>query len=84
MGSANDTVATIVALLRRTMVDRSVESDTDLIETAMFDSASLMELFVLLESEFDIEITAADLDLERFRTIERIAAFVDAKRAGGR
>ncbi|NEW69768.1 aldehyde dehydrogenase family protein [Streptomyces rhizosphaericus] len=52
---------------------------TDLIEAGLLDSIGFMNLFVAMEKEFGIGVTAADLSPDSFRTVERIAAFVAAK-----
>lgn len=52
----------------------------DFVDAGVIDSADFMELFALLEQEFGIAIDASDLALENFRTIDRITAFVEAKR----
>lgn len=48
----------------------------DLIERSVLDSLALIELIAAIEREFGIEIPLDDLDVERFRTLERIAALV--------
>ncbi|HWD72568.1 MAG TPA: phosphopantetheine-binding protein [Actinomycetota bacterium] len=49
---------------------------TDLITGGLLDSLALVELLVQLEEEFDIRIAFDRLDLEDFRTIKRIVAFI--------
>jgi D-alanine--poly(phosphoribitol) ligase subunit 2 len=50
--------------------------DTDLIAGGLLDSLALVELLVELEEEFDVRIAVDHLDLEDFRTIKRIVAFI--------
>ncbi|MBB4661669.1 acyl carrier protein [Conexibacter arvalis] len=50
--------------------------DTDLIETGLLDSLALVTLITELEREFGFQLPLDDFDVERFRTVERIAAFV--------
>jgi acyl carrier protein len=50
-------------------------ADADLIERGLLDSLTLIELLHAIEQEFRIEIPL-ELDIERFRTIERLAEFV--------
>jgi len=51
-------------------------SDTDLFEAGVLDSLAFVELLVQLEREFGVVVAAADIEVEHFRTIERIACFV--------
>ena len=50
--------------------------DTDLIATGMLDSLALVDLLVQLESEFKIKINLDDLEIDNFRSILNIAAFI--------
>jgi methoxymalonate biosynthesis acyl carrier protein len=56
--------------------------DTDLIETSQLDSLVLVELLLLLEKEFDIDVVVAELDIDDFRTVRTIGAFVTRLRTG--
>jgi acyl carrier protein len=57
------------------------DDDTDLIAAGLIDSLALVELLLALEQQIGIEIPLEMLDIERFRTIERLAALVDECRA---
>ncbi|GAA4671271.1 acyl carrier protein [Phytohabitans rumicis] len=46
------------------------------------NSLFAIELVVFVEQRFDLEVEVADLDLDHFRTISRLTAFVLAKTAG--
>ena len=52
------------------------DDDTDLIAAGLIDSLALVELLLALEQQNGIEIPLEMLDIERFRTIERLAALV--------
>jgi methoxymalonate biosynthesis acyl carrier protein len=56
--------------------------ETDLIDEGLLDSLVLVELLVELEQQFDIEVMVAELELDDFRTVRSIAAFVTRVRAG--
>jgi D-alanine--poly(phosphoribitol) ligase subunit 2 len=56
--------------------------DTDLIEGGLLDSLALVELLFALEREFDVTIALEELDIDSFRTVNRIAQFVDGARPG--
>ena len=54
-----------------------VESvQTDLLEAGLLDSVSFVALLVRLESRYRVEVPLEDLDMEHFRTIEKISAYV--------
>ena len=49
---------------------------TDLIETGILDSLKFVDLLLHLEQKFGIHIDMSDLDLDNFRSIEKIAEFL--------
>ena len=54
-----------------------VESvETDLLEQELLDSLSFVQLLVRLESRYCVEVPLDELDMERFRTIEKISAYI--------
>ena len=55
-------------------------ADTDLMEAGFLDSMSLVNLLTHLESDFGFRIRADDLELDDFRSVERIARFVAAQK----
>ncbi|HEV8702652.1 MAG TPA: acyl carrier protein [Candidatus Polarisedimenticolia bacterium] len=54
--------------------------ETDLFEAGALDSMAFVELLAQLEREFGIVVSLQDLEMDNFRTIERIAGFVAARR----
>ncbi len=55
--------------------------DTDLMETGLLDSLTLVELMASLEEKFGISISFDDIELDNFRSVERIADFVVAQQS---
>jgi acyl carrier protein len=53
--------------------------ETDLIETGLVDSLIFVEFLAQLEEGFGIHLSLEDLEIDRFRTIARIASFVATK-----
>ena len=51
-------------------------NDIDLIDGGLLDSLMLVDLLVKLEQEFQITVAMDKLDLEDFRTVERIGDYV--------
>jgi D-alanine--poly(phosphoribitol) ligase subunit 2 len=50
--------------------------DTDLVETGLLDSLALVELLFAIEQRFGVDLALGELDIENFRSVERIAAFL--------
>lgn len=69
----------VAAILTDRLRIEGVTDSTDLFAAAAIDSLGLVELLVSLEEEFGISIDGDDLDLDRFRSIASIAAFVSSK-----
>jgi acyl carrier protein len=55
--------------------------DLSLLESDLMDSTGILELVEFLEAEFGVSIADADITPDNLDTIDRIAAFVDAKAA---
>ncbi len=51
--------------------------DTDLLETGILDSITLVELIMHIEETFGITITLKDIEFDRLRSVARIAELVD-------
>jgi acyl carrier protein len=71
----------LLAYLRTNIADAcSLEPTTDLLASGMLDSLLVADLFVFLETRLGVELSAADVSPQHFRSIERLAALVAAKR----
>lgn len=55
--------------------------DLPLVENYVLDSLDMLSLVPLVEKEFGVTVADEDVVLDNFGTIERIAAYVDARRA---
>jgi len=55
------------------------ETDADLFEAGVLDSLAFVELLLHVEREFGVTVAVDDLQVENFRSIDRIAAFVTAR-----
>lgn len=71
-----DTTARITDLIRDRLSVEVPAADTDLIESGLLDSLALVMLITALEEAFACELPLDDFDLERFRSVERIAEFL--------
>jgi acyl carrier protein len=49
---------------------------TDLFETGVLDSLAFVELVLSLEREFGLKVRLEQVEIDNFRSVERIAAFL--------
>jgi acyl carrier protein len=77
------TEAEVVARIQRIFVQTlnvaPPAPETDIIETALLDSLALVTLLFGIEEEFGKQIPLESLEIDDFRTIERIARLIDAQ-----
>jgi acyl carrier protein len=50
--------------------------ETDLVESGLLDSLTLVELFLSLEQEFGVRVSLDDLAIDSFRSVASIAQFI--------
>jgi acyl carrier protein len=63
-------------------LDREVDSvEEDLFDSGLLDSMTFVELLARLEDEFGITFRLQDLELDSFRSVRAIAAWLRAARA---
>jgi acyl carrier protein len=74
-----DVRARISEIIRDRLNAEVPNEETDLIESGMLDSLALVMLIAALEEVFACELLLDDFDLERFRSVERIAAHLQAR-----
>jgi acyl carrier protein len=55
-------------------------TDTDLVATARLDSVAMVELLLEIERRFGVRVAMEDLEIDHFRSLAAIAAFVAARR----
>jgi D-alanine--poly(phosphoribitol) ligase subunit 2 len=60
------------------LLRKGVTPSTDLLESGLLDSMSFVELLLNLEQRFGYTPNLAELDLEHFRSINKIAELVSA------
>ena len=54
-------------------------ADTDLMETGLLDSLTLVELMSSLEEQFGVRISFDEIEIDNFRSARRIAEFVNRR-----
>ena len=83
--TAETSTATRVSTLMRDRLHITVaDRTTNLIETGLIDSMSLVELFMAFEEEFGFDAADDDLNLDDFLTLDSITAFVERHLAARR
>jgi acyl carrier protein len=74
--------AEITALFTRDLNVEVPSPDTDLLETGRLDSVGMVELLIRLEERFGIRIPLENLEIDHFRSVAAIAAFILAQSNG--
>jgi acyl carrier protein len=66
----------VMDLMDRRLSLEVSDADLDLFETGQVDSLAFVILLESLEQEFDLKIAVEDFEVDDFRTVRSIAAFV--------
>ena len=77
-----DSVERVRLLVQEVLTIDALSSDTDLFESRLIDSLGLVSLIAEVEEQIEITIELAELDLDHFRSVDRIAEFVTATTTG--
>lgn len=77
--SVEQNKALIKAFLARAFRGHKVQDDEDIFALGFVSSLFAMELVIFVEKTFGITIENEDLDLENFRTVSALAAFIERK-----
>jgi methoxymalonate biosynthesis acyl carrier protein len=78
-----DTKAKIRDFLSRFFRGADLRDDDDIFSTGFFNSLFAMQLVLFLEEEFDIVVDDIDLEMDKFKTINRMEKLVREKRISG-
>lgn len=71
-----------ISSLLKDKVNLEVPSpETDLLESGLLDSLTLVELMTQLETEFEIRISFEDIELDHFHTVVSMANFIEHRTA---
>ncbi len=54
-------------------------AETDLISEEILDSVALVNLMFLIERHWGVKVTPEKMELERFRTVSNMAAFIESE-----
>jgi acyl carrier protein len=71
----------LLAHLRGSLADpEDVDGATDLLALGVLDSLMVADLFVFIETKLDVVLSATDITPHNFRSVQRLAELVAAKR----
>ncbi|HKQ75614.1 MAG TPA: acyl carrier protein [Blastocatellia bacterium] len=69
----------IIHLLSERVHVEAPSADTDLMESGLLDSLTLVELMSTLEEQFGVHISFDEVEIDNFRSARRIAEFVNQR-----
>jgi len=69
----------IIHLLSERVHVEAPSADTDLMESGLLDSLTLVELMSSLEELFGVHISFDEIEIDNFRSARRIAEFVNQR-----
>ena len=68
----------VLSVLMQTRSDVDFEKETQLIDDGILDSFDIIQIVSDLNEEFDLDITADELEPENFNTLDAITALVES------
>jgi D-alanine--poly(phosphoribitol) ligase subunit 2 len=74
--TAEDVIAQLTDLVRDQLGVDVPSSDTDLLAVGLLDSLALVTLIVGIEDTFGCRLPLDDFDIDRFRSVDAMAAFL--------
>jgi acyl carrier protein len=81
MATGPTTVDRVRLLIRDVLSVEVPDGDADMIDSGLLDSLALVSLIAEIEQEFQLELPLDDLDVDQFRSAERIAQLLAALHA---
>jgi D-alanine--poly(phosphoribitol) ligase subunit 2 len=72
----------VTTVLRDALAVEVPSADTDLFDTGLLDSLGIVTLIAEVEALLGVALPLDDFDIDSFRTVERIAAFLAAELEG--
>lgn len=63
-------------LIREVLSIEVLSANTDLMESGLIDSLALVSIIAEIEDEFQVVLALDDLDIDQFRSVQRIAEFL--------
>ncbi len=78
--SSNGIERELLEILHDEMNVEVSSGDTDLLETGLLDSLKFVDLLVRIEERFGTKIELEELELDDFRSVRKVAAFLRNQR----
>ncbi|MGA4722138.1 acyl carrier protein [Fictibacillus nanhaiensis] len=69
----------IKKFLSRFFKKYEIQNDEDIFSLGFVNSLFAMQLVLFIEQNFEISVETQDMDLENFRTVNKMIAFVEKK-----
>ncbi|MGG1149682.1 acyl carrier protein [Bacillus wiedmannii] len=69
----------IKKFLSRFFKKYEIQNDEDIFSLGFVNSLFAMQLVLFIEQNFDISVETQDMDLDNFRTVNKMIAFVEKK-----
>ena len=79
MQAATDLRARITRLFSERLNLDVPSADTDLFDSGALDSMGFVELLAQIEREFGVQVALGEIEMDNFRSIDRIAGFIAAR-----
>ena len=76
--------AELTTLFARHLSVEVPSPDTDLLQSGRLDSVGMVELLARLEQQFGVQVEIENLEIDHFRSLATIAAFIVAHSNGHR
>ena len=70
----------LIEFLQTLTGNTEIAAGTDLLEGAIVDSLTMMDLMVFIESELKVQVETGDLNADVFRTPATLAQFIATRR----
>lgn len=58
-----------------------LDASDNILTTGLIDSLGIMRLIAFLEEEYELHVPPEDVTIEHFRTVQKIADYLEARRA---
>jgi methoxymalonate biosynthesis acyl carrier protein len=83
LSSAASVQAELAAMFAKDLHIDVPTPETDLVATGRLDSLGVVELLLQLEKRFGLRVDMEDLEIDPFRSLATLTAFITTRRNGG-
>ncbi len=82
MSNTEDILAITTRIVQETVeTDTPIQPDDLLLESGTVDSVSVLQIYLALQSEFDVDLDIEDITEETFASVRTIAELLQSKMA---